>query len=204
MEQMPTSLNSKGVTAKAPRIAPRAMFLLLLICNNSFAASFGSKAESIDIQYERSKLQRYEQRIDRLEVTIQNLRSKLELLAAEQDSLEIRAQSLKKSLQEVSDKYSSVAIHLEAGDHIDVNARQRHADFEIFLAERKYNRALSELNETQKQMSRTTEYLQDRIDLLKRNRQGVVWQKQVLQKHRTTPTLEPVRRHPTERLAQVQ
>lgn len=180
------------------------MVLIVLLSSNVFATSLSGPGDSIDIQFERSKLQRYEQRIDRLEGTIQNLRRKLELLAAEQDSLEIKVVTLKKSLQLVSEKYSSIAKHIEIGDHIDVDARQRHADFEIYLAERKYNRVLRELNETQSQMSRTTEYLQDRIELLKRNRQGVVWQKQVLRKHRNTPSIEPVRRHITERLAQVQ
>ncbi|MEM8500115.1 MAG: hypothetical protein AAF542_19000 [Pseudomonadota bacterium] len=204
MEQTLASLNSKGVRPKAVWATSHVMFLLLLFSSNALSTRLSTSSASIDLEFERSKLQRYEQRIDRLEITIQNLRSQLELLAAERDSLEVRVLSLKKSLRLVHEKYASIALYLEHGDSIDVDARQRHADFEIYLAERKYNRALRELNETQNHMSRTTDYLQDRIDLLKRNRQGLVWQKQVLKKYRTSPSLEPIRRHPTERLAQAQ
>lgn len=204
LEQTLASLNSKGVRPKAVWATSHVMFLLLLFSSNALSTRLSTSSASIDLEFERSKLQRYEQRIDRLEITIQNLRSQLELLAAERDSLEVRVLSLKKSLRLVHEKYASIALYLEHGDSIDVDARQRHADFEIYLAERKYNRALRELNETQNHMSRTTDYLQDRIDLLKRNRQGLVWQKQVLKKYRTSPSLEPIRRHPTERLAQAQ
>lgn len=202
VEQMPTSLNIRHLEQNGARFTSRVMFLLLLFSSSVYSASSSSTVESIDIQFERSKLQRYEQRIERLEVTIQSLRGKLELLAAEHDSLEVRVQSLKKSLQLVSEKYSAIGLHIESDDHIDMDARKRHADFEIYLAERKYNRALTELNETQNQMSRTTEYLQDRIELLKRNQQGVVWQKQIIRKYRNTPSMDPVHRPVTERLAQ--
>ncbi|MFK7730402.1 MAG: hypothetical protein AB8B48_02160 [Pseudomonadales bacterium] len=204
MEQLLASLKSRRGRPTGASSVPCVMFLLLLFSGSVFSANASIATKPIDINFERSKLQRYEQRIERLEVTIQKLRSQLELLAAEQDSLEVRVLSLKKSLLSVSEKYNLVSSHIDGSDHVDISARQRHADFEVYLAERKYNRVLEELNETQHQMLRTTEYLKDRIELLKRNRQGVVWQKQVLKKFRTGPSVKPMTRQVTERLAQAQ
>ncbi len=176
--------------------------LLMLGSASAFCASLDNQVETIDVQVEASKLVRYEQRIKRLENTIQSLRSEIELLSAQRDGLEVHASTLYKSLQSLVEKHAGIAQQLPDDGDIDYQARQRHADFEVYLAERKYNRALNALQETQHQMSRTTDYLQDRINLLERNRQGVVWQKQVLKRYHKAPSTEPRQQEHVERLAQ--
>lgn len=200
--QLLATLNTRrGKPAKA-WAAPRIMFVLLLFSSSVFSANLSTPAETIDIQFEKSKLLRFELRIKRLESTIGGLRNELELLSAEQDSLTVKASALQNSLQLLAEKHARVTQQIPTENDVDMDARQRHANFEVYLAERKYNRALNALKENQLKMSRTSEYLQNRIQLLKRNRQGVAWQKQVLKKHRDVPTTQPDHRVITKRLAQ--
>lgn len=145
-------------------------------------APYEQTAPSTDdlISQAQDKLQRYQWRIPRLEDQLRRLDSEIAELGTALRQQQTRLDKLRPSVQQAREQFETTGRSLANSQAADSEARRHHAEFALFLAERKYNRAAFQLSEIQTVLSEKSEFRESRYELLQRNYQGVAWQQQVL------------------------
>lgn len=180
----------KGINARLATRLPfnSAVYCCLLMAlslpsyGSSDAKEHATQGAPFEAMEAQAAVEKYQWRIARLQRVINGTLQELELLKAELDAASTVALALESAHAQALNKFDAVQEQLRQSSQQNAGARLQHARFELFLVQRQYNKAHSQLHDIQTMIDDKNLFLTDRQNLLKRNEQGLAWQQQIIRK----------------------